>query len=396
MNQPQRRPLTCAPSTSWAGRKGLALSDSTNVPRRLDSNCHSTKHHNPLLSLSRPRKAPPTVSLSSANATCPPPAQPLLPSPSDLPDVQTHSQSDIPFPSCSLDFPMTSDIDMRDGTSDNICLLSLSCDIPTSSCDNLAPWSAQIRLRKRRSLACTSQPKGLRRSKSKSKESGGDIVSRKRQRKSRRQVADLQFQATVHRSLIACIRTAEDSEQSTSRPDMEGDGITWASETMQAQDMLLASRLWQRLLDQGCTPVSLDDVPVSSSDLRPTASSDSLDLAEMPVDHAETPQPSLGPTHPPAISETTPSTPSASLILHHPRILSIPQLVATLFLQHNDRCSIRARPGWRPRRHVDDAQPSPCASRCCSNSSPSPTFAHDNRARKKSPLSTLTYPVIGS
>ncbi|KAH7905696.1 hypothetical protein BJ138DRAFT_1164311 [Hygrophoropsis aurantiaca] len=380
-----RTSLACSSPSSRAGRKG-PLSDSTNVPRRIDTNCHPTKHHNPLLSLSRPRKAPPTVSISSANATCPPPAQPLPPSPSDLPDVQTHSQSVIPFPSSPVECPMSSDIDMRDGTSDEICLLSLSCDIPRPVCDSLAPWSAQTRLRKRRSLACAPQP---RHPQSTGKESSGDTVSRKRPRKSRQQVADLQFMATVHRSLITCIRSGDGRISGCS---VEEVGDSFTGEEVRAQDMLLASRLWQHLLDQGCTPVSLEDVPVASSDLRPTTSSDSLSPAEMYVDHAETPQSPLDSTPPRTpIESRRSSPPPPSPTLRHADVLSIPQLVAIMVLQHNDRSTIHTRPGWRSRRQKVEVQTTSPTSRCCVSSSNRPC-AHNHRPKRASPLSTTSYP----
>ena len=313
-------------------RAGSVLADATNVHRRSRPSA-STKHYNPLFSLSsRPSKAPPTISLS---ATCASSSRALFPSPSDLPDVR----SVIPFPSSSADDVAIMDIAMLDGTIDSTDPLSppLASFLPCN--DNTSPCSAQTRLRKRRSQAIatlSSQPKGPRRdknTKSKENSTSPDAVTRKRSRKSWRQVADLVFLATVHRSLVShlCDSGACGSQVEENPVD---------AQSLEGQDVLLARRIQKRLADHyGCS-LELDSVPV-------TLCGDDAHLSRHDSCRSLYPDAIQLPTSPPPSSPRSSPPPTGDPT---PLVLTIPQLVATLTMRNNDRCTTRSRSSWRARR----------------------------------------------
>lgn len=335
-------PILLRDHASRVPRVGSFLVDTTNVHRRIRSS-PSTKHYNPLFPFtSRPCKAPPTVSLSATCASSSQ-SQALLPSPPDLPDVR----SVIPFPSTSPadDVASIMDVDMFDGTIDSVDPQSLP-SAPFSSCnDTASPCSAQTRLRKRRSqaIATLSQPKCPRRDKkAKSKENSrsgsADATVRKRSRKSWRQVADLMFLATVHRSLASNCDT--DPWDCGREDDAPVDALT-----LEGQDVLLARRIQTRLIEYGCSLV-IDGVPAVPRDnyvsIPPCAAqeesprsihSDTLLNIHSPPSDTPLPRSSPPPT----------STPM-------PLVLTMPQLVATLMMRYNDRCSTRSRSSWKARR----------------------------------------------
>ncbi|KAG2739504.1 hypothetical protein P692DRAFT_20841217 [Suillus brevipes Sb2] len=335
-------PILVRDHASRVTRAGSVLVDATNLHRRNRSS-PSTKHYNLLFPFSsRPCKAPPTLSLSAACASSSQ-SQGLLPSPPDLPDVR----SVIPFPSTSLadDVASVMDVNMFDGTTDSVDSQSFP-SVPFSSCNGTAsPCSAQIRLRKRRSqaIATLSQPTSLRRDKkAKSRENSrsgsADATVRKRSRKSWRQVADLSFLATMHRSLISsctmdpwdCVRGEDDAPVD--------------AQTLEGQDVLLARRIQTRLVEYGWSLVT-DGIPEVPRDNNPSIppcarveSSRSIHSDTVLNLHnlsAETPSPR---SSPPPTSAPIPS------------ILTMPQLVAMLMMRHNDRCSTRSRSSWKARR----------------------------------------------
>ncbi|KIK33728.1 hypothetical protein CY34DRAFT_687136 [Suillus luteus UH-Slu-Lm8-n1] len=334
-------PILVRDHASRVTRTGSVLVDATNLHRRNRSS-PSTKHYNLLFPFSsRPCKAPPTLSLSAACASSSQ-SQGLLPPLPDLLDVR----SVIPFPSTSLvDVASIMDVNMFDGTTDSVDSQSFP-SVPFSSCNGTAsPCSAQIRLRKRRSqaIATLSQPTSLRRDKkAKSRENSrsgsADATVRKRSRKSWRQVADLTFLATMHRSLISsctmdpwdCVRGEDDAPVD--------------AQTLEGQDVLLARRIQTRLVEHGWSLVT-DGIPEVPRDNNPpippcaqvessrSIHSDTvLNLHNLSVE-----TPSLRSSPPPT---------SAPM----PSILTMPQLVATLMMRHNDRCSTRSRSSWKARR----------------------------------------------
>ncbi|KAG0707635.1 hypothetical protein DFH29DRAFT_896656 [Suillus ampliporus] len=330
-------PILVRDHASRVTRTGSVLVDATNVHRRIRPS-PSTKHYNPLFPFcSRPCKAPPTLSLS---ATCASSSQSraLLPSPPDLPDVR----SVIPFPSTSPadDVASIMDIDMFDRTIDSVDPQSFPSASSSLCNDTASPCSAQTRLRKRRSqaIATLSQPKGPRRDKkAKSRENSGrsgspDATVRKRSRKSWRQVADLIFLATVHRSLVSNCDT--DPWDCISG----GDTAPVDAQTLEGQDVLLVRRTQSRLIEFGCSLI-IDGVPAVPRDndvsIPPPCSQASIHSGTLGNLSSDTPSPRSSP--PPT------STPM-------PPVLTMPQLVATLMMRHNDRCSTRSRSSWRARR----------------------------------------------
>ncbi|KAG1725013.1 uncharacterized protein EDB91DRAFT_1169622 [Suillus paluster] len=339
-----QHPILVRDHASRVTRAGSVLVDSTNVHRRIRPSS-STKHYNPLFPFcSRPCKAPPTLSLSSTCASSSQ-SRALLPSPPDLPDVR----SVIPFPSVSLadDVASIIDVDMFDGTIDSVDPQSFPSASFSPCNDTASPCSAQTRLRKRRSqaIATLSQPKGPRRDKkAKSRENSrsgsADATVRKRSRKSWRQVADLMFLATVHRSLVSNV-CGTDPWDCVSEEDV----APVDAQTLEGQDVLLARRIQTRLIEFGCSLI-IDGVPAVPRDndvsipppCAPEKSSQFirsntiLNLGSSPSD---TPSPRSSP-------------PPTSIPI--PPVLTMPQLVATLMMRHNDRCSTRSRSSWRARR----------------------------------------------
>ncbi|KAG2066527.1 hypothetical protein BDR04DRAFT_1106610 [Suillus decipiens] len=335
-------PILVRDHASRVSRAGSVLVDATNLHRRIRSS-PSTKHYNPLFPLSsRSCKAPPTLSLSATCASSSQ-SQALLPSPPDLPDVR----SVIPFPSTlpADDIASVIDVNMFDGTTDSVDAQSFP-SAPFSPYNGTAsPCSAQIRLRKRRSqaVATLSQPTSPRRdkkakSRESSRSSSADANVRKRSRKSWRQLADLMFLATVHRSLV--------SNCSTDPWDcVRGEDVAPVdAQTLEGQDVLLARRIQRRLAEYGWTLVT-DGIP------------------EVPRDHGTSILPCVQ-------EESSPFIHSDAVLNHHslssdtplprssppptsapiPSVLTMPQLVATLTMRYNDRCSTRSRSSWKARR----------------------------------------------
>lgn len=335
-------PILVRDHASRVTRAGSILVDATNLHRRMRSS-PSTKHYNLLFPLSsRPCKAPPTLSLSATCASSSQ-SQALLPSALDLPDVR----SVIPFPSTlsADDVASLMDVNMFDGTTDSVDSQSFP-SAPFSSCNGTAsPCSAQVRLRKRRSqaIATLSQPTSPRRDKKaktreNSRSGSADTTVRKRSRKSWRQVADLIFLATVHRSLVSnCNADPWDCVRGEDVAPVD-------AQTLEGQDVLLARRIQTRLIEYGWSLVAdgIPEVPCDNdASIPPCAQEESsrsihsdavLDLHSLSSD---TPSPR---SSPPPTSAPIPS------------VLTMSQLVATLTMRYNDRCSTRSRSSWKARR----------------------------------------------
>ncbi|EGO22028.1 hypothetical protein SERLADRAFT_475162 [Serpula lacrymans var. lacrymans S7.9] len=415
-----------------------ALIDTTNSLRSTDV---LPKH--PRLPLSRSRKAPPTVSLTNANAISTCAHTHLPPSPLDLPDVKLQAQNAIPFPSFTVDVSSTPPF--SESELDSLMTMSVSYPVDEvigeitlgGSSSESAPWSPQIRLRRRRSEACTPRTKTQRRGSSRDKE-GIDAVppARKRSRKSRRLVSDLQFLATLHRSIVWRLRNVEQDETKDVMSDVDGsvhDSEELCSNKItEAQDKLLVRHLWQLLIDQGCTLVAFDDVPVASSSCSSSSSKDaaspllssnvsrsrrddkvirsrkrsshSLTCPSVPSTSTSSPffkfPHQLSISVPAAVPSTDPPSPTTPSPTSDPaRILSMPQLVASLLLQQNQKRTTRARPRWRA-----------CCRRAESTShdggggSPGPQTSSNGRKcvychkekKSKSPLSTVAFSALES
>ncbi|KAI0782104.1 hypothetical protein C8Q75DRAFT_737770 [Abortiporus biennis] len=160
--------------------------------------------------------------------------------------------------------------------------------------------------------------------------------SSKRTKRSRRQVADLQFVAMMHRTIawrLRCINSVESRKALRAETD----------QVVLEQDSLLAERLWNSLAEQGLKPVLLERAQV-----RPKSTPINTHHSEPPSDH-------LSVTDIP----DSPSVPCPSTSL--PEVLPLPGLVAALILRYKDkhintrpRCSGSGRlaeklPALRPR-----------------------------------------------
>lgn len=205
---------------------------------------------------------------------------------------------------------------------------------------------------------------------------------RKRSRKAgKRQAADLQFTATVHRSLVAHLRVLTAHALAHCADAAAEDALA-----LRTQDRLLVERLWKGLMDHGFKPVAFPP-------LLPAADTDPFILSPERVDHVfqseplyiqglPTPPASPGsslfpPLAPIAVSPskvshdlddaslpTPPATPppaEAPLLASSPGdmaslptppatpppaeapVLAMSQLVASLILRHRERSTSRPR-----------------------------------------------------
>ncbi|KAG1897404.1 uncharacterized protein F5891DRAFT_1113222 [Suillus fuscotomentosus] len=335
-------PILVRDHASRVTRAGSVFADTTNLHRRIKSS-PSTKHHNVLFPFSsRPCKAPPTLSLS---ATCASSSQSraLLPSPPDLPDVR----SVIPFPSTSPadDVASVMDVQMFDGTTDSVDSQSFPSALFSSCNGTASPCSAQTRLRKRRSqaIATLSQPSSPRRDKkAKSRESSRsgstDPVVRKRSRKSWRQVADLMILATVHRSLVSnCSTDPWDCVQGEDVAPVD-------AQTLEGQDVLLARRIQTRLIEHGWSLVT-DGIPEMPRDHDASIPSSAQAESSQSI-HSDT----VLNLHSLSSDTLSPRSSPPPTSAPMPSVLTMPQLVATLMMRNNDRCSTRSRSSWKARR----------------------------------------------
>ncbi|KAI0321310.1 hypothetical protein OF83DRAFT_1168554 [Amylostereum chailletii] len=184
----------------------------------------------------------------------------------------------------------------------------------------------------------------------------------KRPKKNKRVVADMQFTADVHRSIMHSMRVDEDCK-------MAVDGEV---DVLLAQDKALVDRLWKSLREQGCSPVLIDGssstskvVKVEAKDgveadvvmdgvvaespvveLAPAKSS----VVSLPIPPAPTcppPSPPTVVTCPPAATTPSPSPPRSTpppSPLSGPRVYRMPQLVATMIMRHRERTVGKGRP----------------------------------------------------
>lgn len=239
-------------SNSISRMKVPTLAMSTNSPKQLPS--PKTKsgsiHFQHRLSPSTIKKASPTVSLTNASAvrTSTSPLQHL---PADFPEHPS-SQSFIPFPtSAPIDCPPPpASSDAVDPGAEVACSGSQVCaqlDVQTQSNPvNLPIGIPEPRKRRVRSfLNSCSSPTSLHKVPSKRPK----VPKPSKGRKTRRQIADLQFTALMHRSIAWHIRAScleimevDSGDRHPLQPGLE-------------QDALLVERLWKNLVDQGFKPV---------------------------------------------------------------------------------------------------------------------------------------------
>lgn len=342
------------------------LSISTNV----------LKH--PRLALGTSHKAAPTVSLSSTH-------------------VERDDHSFIPFPSAPIQCP---------GASNSHQDIEMSCSDVLDELPSTPPsedWHLDLHRRHARSCLATSfvHRDGHAMPKSSGYESDDGqnttrtgvplrkrklahrrvkvpstttcLPPRKRSKKTcKRQAADLQFTATLHRSLVTHLRAITSYTLTTREVDAPEDELT-----LRTQDRILVERLWKGLLDHGFQPVPLPSPPLLSASL--TVESPFI-LSPARVDHVfqsepqvegipglPTPPPSpVSPAYRPPVpipipsnafsvlverdATTTPPrgakalpTPPATPPQAGAPVLAMPQLVASLILRHRERSAGRPR-----------------------------------------------------
>lgn len=183
----------------------------------------------------------------------------------------------------------------------------------------------------------------------------------KRTRSSKKNIADVQFTATLHRSILVHLRDSQlAASNALSRVlddyDSDDDYDSCSKSMLRIQDQILVERLWKALVDQGFSPSpfspKMDDT-------------DAYSLRRERIDHIFQTEPiSLALTEIHAMDVDTPATALAKGSASPPvtqtsnsqaaDVLTLSQLVATLILRHRDRSSTRyrsqssARNGRRP------------------------------------------------
>ncbi|THH10645.1 hypothetical protein EW146_g8305 [Bondarzewia mesenterica] len=347
----------------------LPFADSTNVSR--NSGIPSARSKPPSNFKTWPKKVSPTVALSNASA-----------SPHSEPSINL-----IPFPSTDDDsdsFSHTSSPDLPSRQK-----RSLPPDGRRRRCQIPPSHSAHSSRRKTAALPA--------RQRCSSEKSAG--FRAKRSKHSKRAVADLQFTAAVHRSIVWRLKRQGDTVEKEQDVDMNAD-VT--GELIEAQERQLVDRLWQHLVDQGCSPVLLDGAAESNPSgsmategtvdtgkdvTMDVVSADVLTDALLPMSvPAPTrtgtrrsvtypgvflpPPPSVPPPLPPHhdsptlpdlsrspptspvlvdITPTPPPSPTisptlpAQPVVPPPPVYTMPQLVATLIMRHRDRAAVKSR-----------------------------------------------------
>ena len=290
------------------------LSISTNVLKR------------PRLALGTSHKAAPTVSLSNTH-------------------VERDDHSFIPFPSAPIQCPGagSSHLDIEMSCSDALDELPTSPPPPED-------WHVDLRRRHARSCLATSfvhrdghampaqsgyesddgqntpPPTGVPLRKRKLAHKRVKVPStttclppRKKSKKTcKRQAADLQFAATLHRSLVTHLRAVTSYTLTTREVDAPEDELT-----LRTQDQMLVERLWKGLLDHGFQPVPLPSPPLLSASLQVESP---FILSPARVDHVfqseprvegipglPTPPPSPSPAHRPSVPIPIPSNAFSAL-----------------------------------------------------------------------------------
>jgi hypothetical protein len=198
---------------------------------------------------------------------------------------------------------------------------------------------------------------------------------KKSKRGSKRQTTDLQFIATLHRSLVTHLRTSSSYTLSPCETNARDDELA-----LHRQDRILIERLWKGLIDQGLQPVHFPSpLPPSAlpTDTNPfilntehvehVFQSEPLAAADITSLPAPPPSPisaailssapiAIPPSNGPeqddfresANAQSLPRPPRALLTppaTSQADVLAMPQLVASLILRHRERSTTRPRSG---------------------------------------------------
>ena len=313
-------------------------------------------------------KASPTVALSNACAR--PHCEP--------------STNIIPFPTNSHPDPSISSALPLDYESLSRPKRALPLDAPRQRCQTPPSHSSLAPRRKALPLP------GVIRQQSTSQSSATGVVhSHKLFECCRCVTAELMFTAAVHRSIVCRMKRARElngsSEQNTDVEMKSMGAKDDGSLILNAQEELLVARLWQWLVDQGCSPVLLDDRTVDvpdrprtsnsvgivedlSMDITPSHRMESLPPTGIPaLIHSPavlSQPPTILPPPPPEVSVAI-SSPFSTVSLPQPvprrhapipssarsipvapdalTVYTMPQLVATLMIRHRDRKAVKAR-----------------------------------------------------
>ncbi|KIM54886.1 hypothetical protein SCLCIDRAFT_1221591 [Scleroderma citrinum Foug A] len=239
-SRPGKRSIGCIQSHST--KRVTFPTSSTRLP---ESNSRCCK-----FSASPPRfpvayKAPPTVSISFSAACSQNRGFGFEAGESELPDVRNF----VPFPCSPLDG--NEDVEMTDGTFSLRPSPDLSIPCLSPSLFSLPP------VRRKRRSACSSGVPSSR--KDRSSKDPKDGSARKRARKSKRHGGDMWWLGVIHRSILQGLCEPEPTVSSCPISAFDGSGNRqyrrMRHNTFEAQDRLLAERIWQKLLDGGCNSV---------------------------------------------------------------------------------------------------------------------------------------------
>ncbi|KAF9814364.1 hypothetical protein IEO21_05159 [Rhodonia placenta] len=294
-------------------------------------------------------KALPTVSVSSTNVNSVNHSR-VLASPPDLSDAM--GKNFIPFPSSPIPCPAGRHIDGFDEyDADNETEILESLEVYVEQPPALSDSQNVPRRRSRSCLATSSfhsdnaggvpqapsssrrasksthsrLSPALRASKSQPRAQGTSVrrhsvsagnaePTAPRPAKRGKKISDVQYLALVHRSIALRARMEDPRD------------------AFVAQDVALARRLWQTLVEHGLSPIPLGPA-VSGPYMTAMSEKEGSDVPE-------TPPPS--PTFESELA-AVPCSPLPEPATDTPPVLSMPQLVASLTLRYRERCSSRSR-----------------------------------------------------
>lgn len=320
--------------------------------------------HYPALAGCTTRKAPPTLSISNTNVSRSG-ATPVA-FPNDVPEQP--SRSVIPFPSAPIDFPVRrtdseDDFDVCGGPErpeqdeQNVPVedkAEIRRDVDwrrirrrcTQSCtvgsyvppDNVKaaavpaskeelprrPFAAVLVNRPAESTAADTEsvseatPRRVRRY----SVSAGCRPCARRVRKVKKPAVDVQYIAVVHRSIALHARVAREH------------GGPGQLDACVEQDVELATRLWRMLVKWQCRPTPLKPVAPSPSPAEEENAAPAVPTSRSVEDSSMAK---------PAEAQLVPPTPDRPVSSSAPRVLSMPQLVASMTLRFRDRTTVRPR-----------------------------------------------------